>query len=67
MADLPLQEELPQAGVGETLEEEVEVEVEAEEGLEAGEEQAPEVEAAPNYWEQNLKTSLEIAWTSTVS
>ena len=66
MADLPLQEGLPRAEVGETLEEEVEVEVEVEVG-EAEEEQAREGEEVPNYWEQNLETSPEIAWTSTVS
>ena len=26
-------------------------------------EQAPAEEEAPNYWELNLETSLEIAWT----
>ena len=66
MADLPLQEGLPQAEVGETLEEEVEVEVEVEE--QAEEEQAQEgEEEVPNYWEQNLETSPETAWTWTVS
>ena len=47
MADLPLQEGLPRAEVGGTLEEEVEAEVEEE--LEAEEEQAREEEVAPNY------------------
>ena len=46
--------------MGETLEEEVEVEVEVE-VEEAEEEQAQEEEEVPNYWEQNLETSPEIA------
>ena len=58
MADLPLQEGLPRAEVGETLEVEVEAEVEE---VEAEEEQAQEEEEAPSYWEQNLETSPEIA------
>ena len=45
--------------MGGTLEVEVEVGVEAE----AEEEQAREEEVAPNYWERNLETSPEIAWT----
>ena len=49
--------------MGETLEAEVEAEVEEVEE----EEQAQEEEEAPNYWEQNLETSPEIAWTSTAS
>ena len=53
--------------VGETLEEEVEVEVEEVEEAEAEEEQPQEVEEVPSYWERNLETSPEIAWTSTVS
>ena len=57
MADLPLQEGLPRAEVGETLEAEVEAEVEEVEE----EEQAQEEEEAPNYWEQNLETSPETA------
>ena len=67
MADLPLQEGLPRAEVGGILEEEVEVEVEAEVEAEAEEEQAQEGEEVPSYWGQNLETSPEIAWTSTVS
>ena len=63
MVDLPLQEGLPRAEVGGTLEAEAEEEEEAEveEELEAPEEQAREEEAAPNCWEQNLETSPEIA------
>ena len=67
MADLPLQEGLPRAEVEETLGEEVEEEVGEEVEAEVEEEQAQEGEEAPNYWGQNLETSPEIAWTSTVS
>ena len=60
MVNFPLQEGTLQAEAGET-----QVEEEAEE--EQVREQAQEEEEAPSYWEQNLETSLEIAWTSTAS
>ena len=67
MAGLPLQEEIPQAEAGETQEEEVEAQEEEEAQEEAQEEQAQVQvqEEAPSYWEPNLETSLETAWTST--